>query len=469
MIVRATLIISVLLLGTFAASAEEKTIAPATNAAPPALPRDIPILEGNLIENPVQCEFAIFLLPDSKGDPAEVLTQMLSKKDAKWTWVAKIPQFVLKPVLMMNTVHDVAKSYTPPNLEGLKYFGHGLSKEQGEQLQTCKQVCVLDFLYPSRDVVKDLRSATELASQLARETNGLVWDDGTREVFTPDEWDKKRLATWQSGTVPDVSKEIVIHAYKDGDYVRAITLGMGKFGLPDVVVNGFPWSENKPMGNLIDFLCQSFVEGNQLTKRGELDLDLRTLKQPAVQARVAENVIAHGTFIAQLGLKQGTLEEGDAKNRLTEITFDRYEGTDVHARQEAMLSSLFGAKDEIKSIKHDAELLAASERARAKLPALREAFQKGFAPGEILQVKCPFDSPQGREWMWVEIATWKGDAIHGLLKNEPFHIPTLHGGQMVDVSEKDVFDFLHIFPDGHEEGNETSVIIEKMEGRTETK
>lgn len=40
----------------------------------------------------------------------------------------------------------------------------------------------------------------------------------------------------------------------------------------------------------------------------------------------------------------------------------------------------------------------------------------------------------------------------------------LHAGQMVDISEKDVFDFIHTFPDGHTEGNTTGPIIEKREG-----
>ena len=89
-------------------------------------------------------------------------------------------------------------------------------------------------------------------------------------------------------------------------------------------------------------------------------------------------------------------------------------------------------------VKHDEELLEASRRARANLPALREAFNAGLAPGEFIQVKVPFKTPDGgKEWMWVEVTSWSGDKIRGLLRNEPFHIPNLHGGQTVDVSEED--------------------------------
>ena len=105
---------------------------------------------------------------------------------------------------------------------------------------------------------------------------------------------------------------------------------------------------------------------------------------------------------------------------------------------------------------------AASRQAQAKLPALRAAFNKGLAPGEFIQVKAPFDTPEGgHEWMWVEVISWDGDKIKGLLKNEPFSIPTLHGGQTVEVSQAKVFDFIHRLADGTEEGNETGRLIEK--------
>ena len=63
--------------------------------------------------------------------------------------------------------------------------------------------------------------------------------------------------------------------------------------------------------------------------------------------------------------------------------------------------------------------------------------------------------------MWVEVTSWKGDKIKGLLKNEPYKIPKLHGGQIVDVLEGDIFDYIYRHADGVEEGNETGKLIEK--------
>ncbi|HEY3494717.1 MAG TPA: DUF2314 domain-containing protein, partial [Polyangiaceae bacterium] len=133
-------------------------------------------------------------------------------------------------------------------------------------------------------------------------------------------------------------------------------------------------------------------------------------------------------------------------------------------RQVAALSTLFGSNDAIARIEHDQRLLAASERAKKKAFALRERFVKGPPPREMLLVKAPFATPGGsREWMWVEVVTWKEDVIHGILDNDPVDVPTLKAGARVDVRAGDIFDYLWTKGDGTVEGNETSAIIEAME------
>jgi uncharacterized protein YegJ (DUF2314 family) len=216
------------------------------------------------------------------------------------------------------------------------------------------------------------------------------------------------------------------------------------------------------MGHLINLFGQALAEGATIQKDGEFDLDVRAIKNPKVREPQVKALGANATSIALLSLKQGVWENGDPKNRLIEITFDRYAGPDAHARQEKMLDGLFGSKDSVVRVKHNEELLEASRRAKEKLPALRKAFNAGLAPAEFILVKAPFKTPNGgNEWMWVEVTSWQGDEIRGLLKNEPFNIPNLHGGQIVTVSEAGIFDYIRKHANGTKEGNETSAIIEK--------
>jgi len=265
-----------------------------------------------------------------------------------------------------------------------------------------------------------------------------------------------------------VAKHITIHAYSTGEFVRAISLGMVKFGLPDVVVEDFSWSANRHIGHLINFFTQAMAEGARIEKDGEYDLDLKSLDNEDVREPQIKSLMAHATARAQLTLREGVHEDGDPRNRLIALSFERYPGADKHARQDAMVAALFGWQDAIKKVKHNAELEAASKRAREQLPALRTAFLEGFPPGEYLQLKAPFDVPGGgHEYMWVEVTTWDGEKIKGLLKNEPFNIPKLHGGQIVEIQQGTVFDYIRRLADGTQTGNETGKILEKMQGEEE--
>jgi uncharacterized protein YegJ (DUF2314 family) len=121
-------------------------------------------------------------------------------------------------------------------------------------------------------------------------------------------------------------------------------------------------------------------------------------------------------------------------------------------------------------IEHNPELLSASIAAKGKLPELRRAFNAGLKPGEFIDVKAPFPADNGgREWMWVEVTRWKANDIQGLLESDPFEVSRLHSGQMVEVREEQVFDYIHQYADKRIEGNTTGEIIRKMsEGQVTT-
>jgi uncharacterized protein YegJ (DUF2314 family) len=229
------------------------------------------------------------------------------------------------------------------------------------------------------------------------------------------------------------------------------------------VIEDFSWADADHIGYLINFFAQAMAEGATVVKTGEFDLDLRAIRNYGLREPQLASLKSNATAKALLSLRKGRRDEGDPPNRLIEIAFDRYPGPDLHARQEALLSTLFGWEDSVnvRGTRHSDALLAASRRAREKLPGLREQFNTKMRPGEYILVKVPFPTlKDGDEYMWVEVASWSGDKMKGLLKNEPVYVPMLHAGQMVQVSESKVFDYIHVLPDGTQEGNETGRIIE---------
>src|SRR5579863_8251446 len=416
----------------------------------------------------IRFRYAVYLLPTPAhaDDPSAVLHAALATSYPGLKLVEQIPNDPGAMLLRAHLEKDALKEFAPPTLQSLQYFGHGISPEQAQALQKSDEAFILDFAHPKEQVWTALRMANTLVEEIARKTGGLLWDEETREVFSADAWHEKRLASWSEG-VPNVSSETLIHAYNHGEYVRAVTLGMTKLGLPDVVIEDSSWGSDNQVANLINLFCQSMAEGETFTKSGEFKLDLRAIKNATVRDEQLKSLKPKAAGAACLTLKQGKWEEGDPRNRLIELAPDKYPGGDIHAKQESMIASFFGSEDSLFKVQHNEELLAASAKAKAKLPELQKAFIAGLQPGEFIDLKASFRTPDGgTEWMWVEVTSWRDDQIKGLLDNDPSFVSELHAGQVVEIRQEDVFDYIRHYPDKRTEGNTTSDIIRKMSGST---
>lgn len=410
----------------------------------------------------IEFQLAVYYMPTPTGDPLTALRSIVRRD---WPALAVVKQPPAHPAGLQVSARmemDVKTNYKPPDANSLGRFGHGLNKSQADAVQGSRQALTLDFSHPKKYTMAGLRTAYEVTEQVARATGGLLWDEETRELFTPDKWHELRLATWTGG-VPLVSASTTIHAYNSGNFARAISLGMVKFGLPDIVVTQFPWSSTNNVGTIINLLAQALAEGAPVGAGGNFDLNLKTIANKELRERTVATLLPKAQSRARLALVNGTWEAGDPRNRLAEITFDRYAGPDMPARQDALLAEMFGHTDTIQNIKHNDELRAASQLAQKKLAAMQAEYLRGLRPGEYIQVKAPFERASGgNEWMWVEISAWKGAVLEGLLKNEPFDVPGLHDGQVVQVRLDKVFDYIRRYPDGTQEGNTTGKIIERL-------
>lgn len=353
--------------------------------------------------------------------------------------------------------------YSPPTVDALRTCGQGLSEEQEEALQKAEEVFVLDFRYRPAEGFAVLREAHELLLALARETGGLLWDEETREVFTPEAWQERRLDLWH-GALPDAPSQFTIHLYRSGELLRAISLGMGKLGLPDIVVEELPAGSSNSVGNLINLTAQTLLENGRLDSPGCLRLDVATLKNESLKRDISASYLDGATGQADLALVLGTREEGDPNNRLLEISFPPEGSPSRLEAQEALIIRLFGFEDAISYVDHDAELLEASRKAKQDFPRLAALAGKGFAPGERLLLKAPFKTDaDGREWMWVEVVTWKGDLVNGILQNDPYEVSGLEAGARVEFRATDALDYIHYLPDGSELGNGTGSILRRRE------
>lgn len=355
----------------------------------------------------------------------------------------------------------------PWSEDRLQYHSVDLPPAEARLLQGPHRLTRLTFSAPAGDAFARQRGAVLLVHALAEKAGGLVFDAETDQAFAPARFRQRRLEGW-SADLPDVRRHIVIHQYVDGELMRSITLGMRKFGLPDVVVNGHGRSSSQSVGSLINVACQRMLEGEPLQSGGAvLQLELRQMKNRSHREDVEGSRAGDGgSGKVDLAIGAAEPQEGDPENRLLELTFSPENETRLE-RQEEVICQLFGCgEDPTHHLQHDEELLAVSAAARKKLPALKRRFQKGLRPGEILQVKAPFETAEGgNEWMWVEVVAWEGKSIQGILRNDPESVPGLKSGARVEVSSEDLFDYILTRADGTEEGNQTGRLMLKRLGQ----
>jgi uncharacterized protein YegJ (DUF2314 family) len=352
--------------------------------------------------------------------------------------------------------------YAPPVVDSLRTCAHGLTKEQEESLQKTEEVFVLDFRYRPAEGFAVLHEAYELLLALARETGGLLWDEETREVFTPEAWQERRLDLWK-GPLPDAPSHFTIHLYRSGELLRAISLGMGKLGLPDLVVEELPAGSSSSVGNLINLTAQTLLEKGRLDSPGCLRLDVATLKNERLQKDISASYL-DGATGRRPRVRPRNQGGGRSEQPSLEIDFPPESGPSrPRPRRGSHHSPVrLGGRDHLREPRHRG--LEASRKAKREFPRLAALARKGFAPGERLLLKAPFETDaDGREWMWVEVVTWKGDVVNGILQNDPYEVSGLAAGARVEFRSSDAFDYIHYLPDGSELGNGTGAILRRRE------
>lgn len=423
--------------------------------------RPKPALVGSQLQKSSWFQVAIYHAPLPRTAPKAALDHLLESAaplNGVESEPVSMPQF---PVVWLATpsIADAA----PPEGEALAYFGRSLNEAERGQLAASKAVSVLTFVALAADALPAYRRALQLVGDFAQTTGGIIWDQSTRELFSMAAWNK-RGAGWDAEGRPDVLSHIAIHAYRDGELGRAITLGMRKFALPDIVLDQIP-TRGPHLQDLIQLVGQRLLEGEEAHGPGRLKLAIADVRHPGVRQSLVAGQQAGVPGQAVLHVVAGEPEEGDPDNALIEIAFPGAAAA-RQERQAELVAQLFGtASNVVPDVKHDQELLAASAAARQTVMRFKPLYanQPPHTPGSLL-VKAPFvTSSGGHEWMWVEVVRWQDRTIYGLLNSEPQQVPELKSGARVEVNEETVFDYILNKPDGTQEGNTTAAIISRSQ------
>ncbi len=419
-------------------------------------------INGDISNGNFFLEFGLY----SIGDPLDEKALKKSFKEAfsDLKLLKKTPEEITENTISFFQYENAQKDYQPGDLQYLQYFGEGLTDRQKQQLAKSNQATVFLLFGLKKDTWDLNKRFVNWLYTVSKDKAWIVYDGETRQYFTPDFWNKMRVETW-TDELPYIPGQISIHSYRDGEFCRNISLGMQKFGLPDILINNSSCYNNDQFISLINILAQH-ISKNQSIYKDQILIDINKISNKMLRDEMLASLEDNAKKKVILALKAGTPEEGDPLNNLLEINFDNKNFESPQMCQEQIISDLFGFTEEVAHINHDDEILKASKEAKAKLPKLKELFNKGLDPGYTLLLKAPFEDDKGdQEWMWIEVTKWKDSGIKGILQNEPFYVKDLKAGSTVNANQNDIFDYILYMPDGSMEGNKTQELILKAQGR----
>ena len=340
------------------------------------------------------------------------------------------------------------EEYAPPALQLLAAYGRGLDEAKARAVSASKGAIVLVQDAGADPGYANLRRMQTVVAALADETGGCPWDESTRQVYSREAW---RVAGWE-GPLPDAEKHYVVHYYRtpDGRH-RVVTLGLEKFGVPDLVIQDAPPQHSQHANTAIKAVAQLLVEGASLVPGQPM----------AVKTHAIRHAGARAAFLRPIeftvDLVPARPEEGDPPNRLLALRFGRYPGKTDAERLAAAGPDLENAQMVADG---DADLEAARVRVQSRLPDVAERYRRAPPAKAKLTVKSAFRAPDGRvEWMWVGVTAWKGPALTGTLLNTPFWVPALKAGDTVTVAQGDIAEYLLKIGDAPQEGGESDAIL----------
>jgi uncharacterized protein YegJ (DUF2314 family) len=294
---------------------------------------------------------------------------------------------------------------------------------------------------------KNLKASNELVAQLAVQLKGFIYDGETREYFSPQSWQQKRVATW-TGQLPDVGSQISAHFLTSKAQLgshRLVSLGMAKFGIPDLCVENLSANTPSSFMTLISDVAQTLVESKKLDPPGKLTLSSQGRK-------------------VSLDLNLSLSRQNGDPERILEIQFPGTEQEPAQVKRSRALKTLYGTADQsMHWVRHDRKVEELSRQAKKELSLLAPRFQERIPENESLRVEASFHCGKSAEYLWVQVTRWRGNKIVGTLTHNPACVSELKQGDVVTLDQDSVFDYLYRRSDQTTVGNETGKYLSEVQ------
>jgi uncharacterized protein YegJ (DUF2314 family) len=449
------------LLGLATACTREKTSATDAGSAPP-LEASTSAVKRERFPRPIEAFAELAVLSERPFDEvaklatAEGVAAMLGPKHCGEACDA-VRAFVRNADRTTIEVRQPSQWGLPPP-DRLPFATRSLGDAERARIAKRQSVVVVRAHGPGDVNQLAARTGFGAAAALADKLDGFVYDEEVRRIENAAQAAAHAIAS-PLGAPAFRTEHIAVQIYTQPDgSARALTLGMRRFGAPDLEARGAAMHAGKALGLLLDAAAAKIAGGASETPLaiGEQDL---------ARVRPAGGKPATGAVDFELVTPPHTA--GDPDNPMLSLLPP---GGQTREAFDRALETLFGKLDVVVDEANDPALVEAAKRAREKLPGALARWKREEKSGTEMMVKLPFafepperdGGPRGPnlEWMWVQVTGFDESSITGTLANTPAYATNLKLGSSVKGKRSDVADWMIRSSDGGLEGGESVRILE---------
>jgi hypothetical protein len=207
-----------------------------------------------------------------------------------------------------------------PPLDFIRSDGRGFRPGDADAVARSQGLIALAFRLDEDPGLARLRAAQSVALDAARAGGGAIWDESTREIYAADEWAKVRIDGWE-GELPDVRRHISLHYDDAMGGGRLFTLGMQKFGLPDLAAVNVTRRDIGNATRILDGVAQVLVEGARVEGAGDLTVQLGAIRHAAARRALLDASDPTAVVAWTVTLVPVSPRRGDADNRIVLLQF----------------------------------------------------------------------------------------------------------------------------------------------------
>jgi tetratricopeptide (TPR) repeat protein/uncharacterized protein YegJ (DUF2314 family) len=276
-------------------------------------------------------------------------------------------------------------------------------------------------------------------------TGGVVQDAISHVLWGTEQWH----ALLDNPGVGDVESHVQIEMLDEGGIVWIHTHGMGKFGLPDLELEGVAADFASDGRALIVRIARALITalGPNFDLKSPLSVpDTPVLVPFAIKARDEEGHFPAGSLLLAPHLPGEDAQ--DTHHSLTRVlaamrSSDTVSESSKRTSDAPKQDEREGATAESHDDRVRERLLSAHRRAREDLSLFKTSFvETSQARTHVHAVKVGFPAQNSQfEWMWVSLEAWRGSSMVGRLENVPVLRKDLRKGSRVHITEGQIFDW----------------------------